>query len=157
MLATFASSMRQLDEGLSAIIRGDQRHHAVQLLQGASKESLMAELTRLEHQNSALEQQLQAVLSENCDMRSSLTRQWANLKKMSDFRRKLLLLLKSITRSESLQGLQASRIESLTYDVDSVLENLFSDQVLRRVVPKSRMSSPLQERPHPPPQLGSRR
>ena len=54
----------------------------MQLLQGASKESLMAELTRLEHQNSALEQQLQAVLSENCDMRSSLTRQWANLKKV---------------------------------------------------------------------------
>lgn len=67
---------------------------------------------------------------------------------MSDFRRKLLLLLKSITRSESLQGLQASRIESLTYDVDSVLEVIpISPPSLFLVVVGLSLDSPLSPLP----------
>ena len=41
---------------------------------------------------------------------------------MAEFRRKLLLVLKSITRSEEMQGLQAKRVESLATDVDIVLQ-----------------------------------
>ena len=71
--------------GRNAIIRGDAQHPAVQTMQGSSKAALMVELGRLEQQNSALEQQLDSVLAENKDMRSSLSRQCANLKKVRVF------------------------------------------------------------------------